>query len=147
VTTAAPAIIRAMVVQNTSRYPTDEVERLVRFATGDLDMRRVCVNVKNSHRYAYGGYAYLGVPEISNAPTSSEYLVTLRLGAPDRFPFTPPRRRGSPPLQLGCWREALVAVAAHEAWHIQQYRQELPRSEVACERFEAVVLERFREAA
>ena len=133
-----------LVVQNWSRYPTDEVERLIRFATVDIDMRRVCVNVKNSHRYAYGGYAYLGVPTISNAPPGSEYLVTLRLGAPERFPFTPPRRRGSPALQLGCWREALVAVAAHEAWHIQQYRRELPRSEVACERFEAVAIERFR---
>jgi hypothetical protein len=77
---------------------------------------------------------------------SSEYLITLRLGAPDRFPFTPPRRRGAPPLHLDCWREALVAVGAHEAWHIQQYRRDLPRSEVACERFEAVVLERYREA-
>jgi hypothetical protein len=133
-----------MVVQNTSRYPTDEVERLVEFATGDLDMDRVCVNVKNSQRYPYGGYAYLGVPEISNAPASSEYLITLRLGGPERFPFTPPRRRGSPTLELGCWREALVAVAAHEGWHIQQYRQKLPRSEVACERFEALVIERFR---
>jgi hypothetical protein len=142
---AAEAIIFGMVVQNTSRYPTEDVQRLVRFATGDLDMRGVCVNVKNSRRYPYGGYAYLGVPEISNAPASSEYLITVRLGTPDRFPFTPPRRRGSPSLQLGCWREALVAVAAHEAWHIQQYRQELPRSEVACERFEAVVIGRFRE--
>lgn len=133
-----------MVVQNTSRYPTAEVENLVQFATGDLDMRRVCVNVKNSHRYPYGGYAYLGVPEISNAPASSEYLITLRLGAPERFPFTPQRRRGSPPLRLGCWREALVAVAAHEAWHIRQYRLDLPRSEVACESYEALVIDRFR---
>jgi hypothetical protein len=133
-----------MVVRNTSRYPTDEVRALVSFAARDLDMRGVCVNVKNSHRYAYGGYAYLGVPELSNAPASSEYLITLRLGAPDRFPVTPPRRRGAPPLRLACWREALVAVAAHEAWHIQQYRRELPRSEVACERFEAVAIERFR---
>jgi hypothetical protein len=133
-----------MFIQNTSRYPTDDVERLVRFATADLDMRGVCVNVKNSHRYAYGGYAYLGVPEISNAPPSSDYLVTLRLGAPERFPFTPPRRRGVPPLRLACWREALVAVAAHEARHIEQYRQAARRSEVECERFETVMIERFR---
>jgi hypothetical protein len=137
-------MIPAMFIRNTSRYPTGEVEHLVRFATGDVDMRRVCVNVKNSHRYPYGGYAYLGVPKISNAPPSSEYLVTIRLGGLERFPFTPPRRRGVPPLRLACWREALVAVAAHEAQHIRQYREKLKRSEVECERFEAAMIERFR---
>ena len=40
-------------------------------------MHRVCVNVKNG---ALGGGAYNGVPEISNAPRSADYLVTLRLG-------------------------------------------------------------------
>jgi hypothetical protein len=133
-----------MWIRNTSRYLDEDVCDLVRFATRDVDMRDVCVNVKNSHRYAYGGYAYLGVPAISNAPSSSEYLITLRLGAPERFPFTPPRRRGVPPLRLACWREALVAVAAHEARHIEQYRQEARRSEVECERFETVMIERFR---
>jgi hypothetical protein len=131
-------------VRNTSRYPSDDVLRLVLFATANVDMRRVCVNVKNSHRYACGGYAYLGVPEISNAPPSSEFLITIRLGAAQRFPTQLPHTKRSGPRRLSCWREGLVAIAAHEAKHIEQYRHDRPRSEVECERFEAEVLDRYR---
>jgi hypothetical protein len=133
-----------MVLRNTSRYPTDDVRALVEFATGEIDMNRVCVNVKNSRTRAYSGSAYFGVPEISNAPPDSEYLVTIRLGPPEMFPLVPERRRRAPSIEISCWREALVTVAAHEANHIDQYRRDLPRSEVACERFDAWVLGRYR---
>ena len=133
-----------MLVQNTSRYPTPEVVRLVDFATDDVDMRRVCVNVKNSRSRAYAGSAYLGVPAISNAPPDTEYLVTIRIGPPELFPVVPERRKRAPAIEVACWREALVTVAAHEAHHIHQYRRGLPRSEVACERFDAWILERYR---
>ena len=50
-------------------------------------MRRVCVNVKNG---GLGGAAYNGVPDISNAPRSARYLVTLRLGrGRERWPLGP----------------------------------------------------------
>jgi hypothetical protein len=133
-----------VVVRNTSRYPTDEVRRLVRFATAEVDMRRVCVNVKNSNVHVCAGWAYDGVPEISNAPASCEYLITVRLGPPDRFPARLPTKKSSPRIRVGCWREALVAMAAHEAKHIEQYRERAPRSEVACEKFEAAILARYR---
>jgi hypothetical protein len=133
-----------MVLQNTSRYPTDDVLSLVEFATAEIDMNRVCVNVKNSRTRAYSGSAYLGVPEISNAPPGSEYLVTIRLGPPEMFPLVPERRKRAPRIQISCWEEALVTVAAHEANHIDQYRRDLPRSEVACERFDAGVLAHYR---
>jgi hypothetical protein len=131
-------------VRNTSRYPTDEIDRLVRFGTSEIDMRRVCVNVKNSWRYGCGGSAYEGVPEISNAPPKSEYLVTIRLGPPEMFPTTLPSKKRSPSRVIMCWREAVVAMAAHEAKHIEQYRLGLPRSEVECECFEAAMLDRYR---
>jgi hypothetical protein len=134
-----------MFLRNTSRYPTDEVGSLVEFATSEVDMHFVCVNVKNSHSRAYAGYAYLGVPEISNAPPESEYLVTIHLGPPALFPIVPDRRRGAPRIEVSCWREALVTVAAHEANHIDQYRRGLSRSEVACEHFDAWMLGRYRE--
>ena len=133
-----------MVLRNTSRYPDDDVRSLVEFATADVDMRRVCVNVKNSRKSAYAGSAYLGVPEISNAPPDSEYLVTIRLGPPELFPVVPDRRKRAPGIEVSSWQEALVTVAAHEAKHIDQYRRGLPRSEVACERFDAAVLGRYR---
>lgn len=134
-----------MFFRNTSRYPTDEVLSLVEFATSEVDMDLVCVNIKNSRSRAYSGYAYLGVPEISSAPPESEYLITIQLGPPELFPIVPDRRRGAPRIEVSCWREALVTVAAHEANHIDQYRRGLSRSEVACERVDAGMLERYRE--
>jgi hypothetical protein len=47
-------------------------------------------------------------------------------------------------VEVACWQEALVTVAAHEAKHIEQYRRAAPRSEVACERYAAWVLELYR---
>ena len=133
-----------MLVQNTSRFSTTEVLDLVEFATADVDMSGVCVNVKNTRSYACAGYAYDGVPEVSNAPPGSCYLVTIRLGPDSEFPSTMVHKKRSPPVEVACWREALVTVAAHEAKHIEQYRRGDPRSEVACERFAAWVLEVFR---
>jgi hypothetical protein len=133
-----------VLVQNMSSFPTGEVTDLVEFATADVDMRRVCVNVKNTRSYACAGYAYDGVPEVSNAPPGTEYLVTIRLGPATEFPSRMAHRKSSPPIEVACWREGLVTVAAHEAKHIEQYRRDQPRSEVACERFAAWVLEVYR---
>jgi hypothetical protein len=133
-----------VLVQNTSRFPTSEVLDLVEFATADVDMSGVCVNVKNTRSYACAGYAYDGVPEVSNAPLESSYLVTIRLGPDSEFPSTMAHRKRSPLVEVACWREALVTVAAHEAKHIEQYRRGEPRSEVACELFAAWVLEVYR---
>jgi hypothetical protein len=141
-----------MVIRNTSDYPTEEVRELVRFAARDVDMRRVCVNVKNVRSHATSGMAYWGVPLISNAPPSSEYLVTLRIGSPDRFPCEhvyPGKSaslRGWPRVELEDWREGLVHIAAHEAKHIEQYREHLSASELRCEHFAASVLRSYRES-
>lgn len=177
-----------MRLRNTSRYPDAEVRRLVDLATKGVNMSGVAVHVKNS-RYAYAGRAYQGVPSCSPASRSARvmYLVTVRIGAPGRFPTTNMRtvrrwvdvsddearadpancafmwseRRGSfarrqiverhpyggkrsPLLELADWREALVAVAAHEARHIHQYRHAKRRSEVDCERFAAKRLAVYR---
>ena len=182
-----------MQVANASRYPASEVERLVALGMAGVDARDVWVNVKNTHRKAYGGRAYCGVPRRS--PVRAAYLVTLHLGNPDCFPTTnivqvlrwlpkgtpladavakaaakgeprvrlvaraegrrrlpryglvlrqPYGGRGSPLLKLADWREALVAVAAHEAWHIHQFRYGLRRVEAHCEGVAAHALERYR---
>jgi hypothetical protein len=142
-----------MWIRNTSRYPDDEVQDLVRFATRDVDMRGVCVNVKNGE---LAGGAYNGVPEISNAPEPAEYLVTLRLGRADqRWPLGPVNYHFKTPDETGprnrvpfyvCndWREWLVKLAAHEAKHIEQFRHEVRCSEIACEKFALGVLKEFR---
>lgn len=138
-----------MVIRNTSRYPTDEVRRLVKLATADLDMSRVCVNVKNRKSGAYSGRAYWSVPSISNAPPSSEHLVTLRLGPPEAFPTREhcyPGKDGPrwPRRTIADWREALVFIAAHEGLHVEQFREELRISELKAESFAQRVLDNYR---
>jgi hypothetical protein len=140
-------------IRNTSRYPDVRVRRLVRFAVAEVDMERVCVNVKNG---ALGGGAYNGVPEISNAPRAADYLVTLRLGnGRERWPLGPVNYHFKRPEETGprnrfpffvChdWEEWLVKLAAHEAKHIEQFRNELSCSELNCERFAVGKLEEFR---
>jgi hypothetical protein len=138
-----------MFLRNRSAYPDEEVRQLVAFAVSDVDMRRVCVHVKNRRHAPYSGFAYDHVPEISNAPRSSKYLVTIGLGPPDKFPTKEHKRhRGAgtsfPVRRFDDWREALVFLAAHEAKHIEQYREGLPRSEVRCDAFATHMLDRYR---
>jgi hypothetical protein len=116
-------------------------------------MRRVCVNVKNG---ALGGAAYNGVPEISNAPRSARYLVTLRLGrGGERWPLGPINYHFKSPEETGPrnrfpfftyrdWREWLVKLTAHEAKHIEQFRAAAICSELRCEEFAADRLEEWR---
>lgn len=143
----------AVWIQNTSRYPDDQVRECVEFGVRDVDMRRVCVNVKNG---ALGGAAYNGVPEISNAPRAARYLVTLRLGrGPERWPLGPINYHFQTPAQTGprnrfpffvChdWREWLVKLAAHEAKHIDQFRAKAICSEIGCEHHAIARLEEWR---
>ena len=140
-------------IRNTSRRPDAPVRRLVRFAVADVDMDHVCVNVKNG---ALGGGAYNGVPEISNAPRTADYLVTLRLGnGRERWPLGPVNYHFKRPDETGprnrfpffvCedWEEWLVKLAAHEAKHIEQFRNDLSCSEIDCERFAIAKLDEFR---
>jgi hypothetical protein len=142
-------------IRNTSRYPDAEVTECVEFAVRGIDMRRVCVNVKNG---GLGGAAYNGVPAISNAPRAARYLVTLRLGRGDeRWPLGPVNYHFRAPHETGprnrfpffvCrdWREWLVKLAAHEAKHIEQFRDGAICSELSCERFALARLEEFCEA-
>jgi hypothetical protein len=152
---ATAGISRAVWIRNTSRRADAEVREGVEFAIQGIDMRRVCINVKNG---ALGGAAYNGVPEISNAPRAARYLVTLRLGrGAERWPLGPINYHFKSPDQVGprnrfpffvChdWREWLVKLAAHEAMHIQQFRTGAVCSEIACERFALERLEEWRAA-
>lgn len=128
-------------LRNTSRYPTAEVRALVKFAMSECDVRGVCVNVKNS-TWAYRGMAYQGVPCISNAPPQADYLVTVGIGGEQHFPMTVAR---APVDEFRSWQEALVAVAAHEAKHIEQFRESKPTRERPCVAFEMYMLTRYRQ--
>jgi hypothetical protein len=79
-----------MFLRNTSRYPDAEVRQLLAYAADGFDLRRVAVNLKNS-KHAYAGMAYEKVPRIANVAASAN-LVTLRIGAPEKFPADNVRR-------------------------------------------------------
>jgi hypothetical protein len=142
-----------MWIRNTSRYPDEQVRELVGFATRYIDMDGVCVNVKNGE---LAGGAYNGVPELSNAPSAARYLITLRVGkSDDHWPLGPVNYHFKRPEETGprnrfpffvCndWREWLVKLAAHEAKHIEQFRNDTGCSEISCERFAVGVLNEFR---
>lgn len=67
-----------MRIKNTSRYPTDEVKRLVAIGTRGVRMERVAVHVKNGA----GGTAYDQVPYASPryGQKTVDRLVVVRIG-------------------------------------------------------------------
>lgn len=144
-----------MRLKNTSRYPDDAVLQLVIIALRGINARRLAVNVKNSRR-PYRGRTYATVPSISpvSAEPDIERLVTIGIGAPECFPLDtaigqPGTLHGyggkrSPIITMNDWREALVAVAAHEARHVWQFEHEAPGSEIDAERFAAARLDEYR---
>ena len=76
-----------MRLKNTSKYPADEVRRLVEFGMRGVRTSRLQVHVKNCSA-AYAGRAYESVPAISSArgKVTVDRLVTLRIGPETRFP-------------------------------------------------------------
>jgi hypothetical protein len=138
-----------MFLRNTSPYPDEEVRALVKLAARDYDLRYVCVNVKGSKTVGYAGYAYRTVPRAySNAPRTAKRLVTIRVGLASHFPSTRSQPYGgkrSPLMTYHDWREALVAVAAHEFHHILQFQNKMPCAEYRCELAAQRALERYRE--
>lgn len=76
-----------MRLQNTSRYPTEEVRQLVEFAARGVTLARVAVHVKN-HTSGCFGRAYSSVPSISprSRQETVDRLVVLRIPPPARYP-------------------------------------------------------------
>ena len=138
-----------MIVKNTSRYPTDEVERLVAFAAKGTDSTDVEVHVKNS-KWVFAGRAWhnIGRNRIINVSEGVNDLVVIRVGSPDKFPieFSYPRLKTTPRYMISDWREAIVCLTAHELYHIRQRRTGKRASEVKAERWALRKLLAYRKA-
>ena len=163
-----------MFIKSTLKRPLSEVLELVEFAASvsKADLSTVQVNIKNSHRGSGGGMAYYGMPKGRYSANSNDNeatrLVTLRVGGDEFFPRSnmcykwvqrkyknkrwhekkethPYGGKSSPLIVCDDWREWLVALAAHEFNHIHQYQQDLPRSEVECEKAALAALTAYRE--
>jgi hypothetical protein len=127
-----PELIRAFVLEGFRGIDADGVE--------------VHVEPCGSPARSFAGRAYVSVPRRASAGAGARYLVRLFLPTtlrPRGFPRTYRYRRlrTAPPITVRDWREALVALAAHEACHVRQFREGLRRSELAAERWSKSVLE------
>ncbi|MBS7622269.1 hypothetical protein KEJ39_01160 [Candidatus Bathyarchaeota archaeon] len=138
-----------MRIKNTSRYPTDEVEQLVRFASRGIDSSRVEVHVKNSKR-VFAGRAWhnIGRNMVINVAEDITDLLVVRVGSPTNFPFefSYPRLKTAPRYMIQDWREAVVCLTAHELYHIKQRRTGRRASEVRAERWALKRLLEYRRA-
>jgi hypothetical protein len=116
---------------------------------GGVEVR---VEVARKAREAFSGRAYPEPPQRPRSHPSTRYLVRLWVprtlrnrGYPRSYRYI--RRTTAPWITVGNWRERLLALAAHEAFHVRQFREGLRRSEVQAERWALRTLDRWRTGA
>lgn len=133
-----------IVVSEEIRADHEELCRLVRQGFDGIDLDGVEVHIEPArHRsQSFTGLAYYHLPRRPRLQLGTEYLVRLRLPRALRnrdYPksYRYPRLKTAPWITVGDWRERLLALAAHEACHVWQFREGHRRSEVQAERWAA----------
>jgi len=131
-----------------------ELERLVHEAFEGVDPAGVEVHIEPARRshQSFTGLAYFRPPSRPRLRPETRYLVRLRVPRSLRnraYPKTYryPALKTAPWITVGDWRERLVALAAHEAYHVHQFRTGIRRSEVQAERWALSILDAWRTAA
>ena len=133
-----------IVLRNATIYPDAEVRTLVRqgFSGLDLNHRQGSILVRVNHTrisqrrreagsrwvYAASGCAYPYVHVRKDVPAGAAWEVRLSVSRPNDFPVEwYDRHKHFTDLgPLHDWREALVAIAAHEGKHIELYQRMTP---------------------
>ena len=140
-----------IVVDEEIRADTDELGGLIVASFEGVDPEGVEVRLEwaRGRRQTFTGRAYPQVPPRWRAHPGVRYLVRLDLPSVFRnrgYPLTYRYRglRTAPWITVQDWRERLVALAAHEAYHTHQFRHAMRRSEVQAERWAAGVLASWR---
>lgn len=142
-----------------------EIRRAVRFAfdQADVNLPNVEAHVRliglPSREHAarwetvglFAGAAYWELPNVAKVSPGTDWLVTLRIPAPDdpaTYPFawTDDRLKRLQPKEVRDWTEGLVFLSAHEARHVRQFITEAPRSETDANEFAGAVLDAWRNA-
>jgi hypothetical protein len=141
-----------VVVDGDIRADGGELRRLIDDGFEGVDPDRVEVRVDRARgaRESFTGRAHGRRPPRLASRADTAFLVQLRIPATLRnraYPKTYryPRRATAPAITVRDWRERLLALAAHEAWHVHQFRHGLPRSEVAAERWALRTLQAWRD--
>jgi hypothetical protein len=140
-----------VVLDGAIRADPEELRRLVAtgFAGVDASDVEVRVDRARSSRESFTGRAHGRRPPRLASHPDTRFLVHLRIPGVLRnraYPKTYryPRRTTAPAITVLDWRERLLTLVAHEAWHVHQFRTGLRRSEVAAERWALRTLEAWR---
>ena len=130
-----------------------EIRRLVDEGFTGVESGDVEVQVIRARdtRLSFTGLAFWELPASyrRREVAGVRYLVRLRLPATIRTRAYPKTyryrdRKTAPWITVEDWRERLLALAAHEACHVRQFRHGLRRSEVEAERWAAGRLDLWR---
>jgi hypothetical protein len=109
------------------------------FAGVDCADVELVVDRARTSAESFTGRAY-AEPHHRRLQPGTRYLVRLKIPATLRNRAYPKtyrywNRKTAPWITVGDWQERLVALAAHEACHIRQFRKGLRRSELEAERW------------
>ena len=137
-----------MIVKNTSQYPSEEVESLVRFALkGVPHSDELEVHVRNS-KYAFYGRIFAGAADCTCECEEQRFLIVVRIGDEKHFPYFsvyPGHKRCEKySVVLHDWKEALVKVIAHESMHLKQWIRKKPMWEHQAEKHAVTTLTKYR---
>lgn len=142
-----------MKILNRTDRPTKEIRRLIRYATRGLNAEHAVYEIRESRRRAWNGKRYASGHARKDWPAGHGRIV-IRIPPDSEFPFEGWQRHKASPWNhdYHCWREALVALAAHEAKHIDiptAYYQDNSKQvvEMNCEAYERHVLDAYRRTA
>jgi hypothetical protein len=134
-------------IDQTIRSDHRELRRLILDGFRSVDPDGVEVRVERSRkpRESFSGRAYWELPARARLAPGTEYLIRLRLPStlanrsyPQTYRYV--GRRTAPWITVRTWRERFVALVAHEACHIRQFKEGLRRSEVEAERWAMRIL-------
>jgi hypothetical protein len=142
-----------VVISHLIRADHEEIDGLVHEAFHGIGKEGVEVQVeatRSPHRFT--GKAWWEPPASRPRAPGTRWLVELVMPAsptPNGYPleWRYPRLKTAPTFLAHDWRDQLFAVAAHEAYHVKQFRMGMRRSEVAAERWAHRALERSRNSA
>ena len=133
------------------RADHEEIRRLVVEGFDGVDRAGVEVQVRRARRQgeSFTGRAYFTLPSRPRPHPETTFLVKLSLPATLRNRAYPKtyrywNRKTAPWITVHDWRERLVALVAHEACHVRQFREGSRRSEVEAERWASNILDAWR---
>jgi hypothetical protein len=131
-----------IVVSEAIAADVQDLRLLIQEAVAGIDVSGVELRVERARntRESFTGRAYPEPPRRPRPAPGTQFFVRLRLpgalrnrGYPRAYRYT--GLVTAPWITVRDWRERLVALAAHEAFHVHQFREGLRRSEVAAERW------------